>query len=176
MKKLTLISAALFLFVGLAVPLSTQAQTGVALGPRLGIPVGDLGDASSVFFGADLRITGESLPVVPNASFDYYMTDSDNVSYMAIDLNALYEFGIDNQAFVPYAGGGIGITRSSFDAVSTGGGVTVSASGSDTDVGLNLVGGARFPVGSVQPFAQLNAVLGGTGQRLGLAGGLLFSF
>lgn len=159
MKKLSIITASLFLVVGLAAPVNAQAQTGVKVGPRVGIPVGDLSDFTSVFLGADLRVINEELPVVPSASFDYYLTDVENFSVIAVDLNALYEFGVDNQEFVPYSGGGLAVTRSS----------------DDTEIGLNIVGGARFPLGGVEPFAQLNATLGGNVQRLGLTGGLLFS-
>jgi len=170
MQRLFTFAAALMLSVGLLVPSTADAQTSVKVGPRLGIPVGDLEASTSVFLGADLRVYNENLPVVPNASFDFYLTDSDNLTVFAVDLNALYEFGVDNQAFTPYAGGGLAITRRSFDA-STGAG-TIAAD--DTDVGLNLLGGARFPLGSVEPFVQVNAVLGDL-DRLGVAGGLLFS-
>lgn len=154
----------------MAIPTGAQAQTEVSIGPRLGIPVGDLADGSSVFFGAEARVDSEALPVVANGSFDYYLTESDNVSYIAVDLNALYEFGVDNQAFTPYAGGGLAITRVSFDSDSE-----FVESSSDTEIGLNLAGGARFPLGSIEPFVQLNATLGGDAQRLGLTGGLLFA-
>jgi hypothetical protein len=53
----------------------------------------------------------------------------------------------------------------------------VSGLGSETtEVGVNIVGGARFPLGSLEPFAQLNATLGGDLERFGITGGLLFSF
>ena len=157
--------------------MTTEAQTSVKIGPRLGIPVGDFADATSIYLGADARITTDALPVVPNASFDYYFTDVDGYSLFAIDLNALYEFGVDNQVFVPYAGGGLGITRASVDSpsISFGGQTFGGGSTSSTDVGLNIVGGARFPLGTVEPFAQLNATLGGDADRLGITGGLLFS-
>lgn len=171
MKRFLTLAAALLLGFGMALPTGAQAQNTLQIGPRVGLPIGDLSDASTLFFGADARYHSEDLPVVPNASFDYYLTDVEGTSYFAVDLNALYEFGVDNQQFTPYAGGGIGITRSSFEFQSE----FVSGSGSDTEIGLNLVGGARFPMGSVEPFAQLNATLGGNATRLGIAGGLLFS-
>jgi len=133
MNRLLTFAAALLLSFGLLAPGTAEAQTSVQLGPRLGIPVGDLEEGTSVFIGADLRLHNESLPVVPNASFDYYFTDADEFSVFAVDLNALYEFGVDNEAFTPYAGGGLGITRSSFDGT--------TGSVDDTDVGINLVGG-----------------------------------
>lgn len=176
MQRFIVLAASLILGLGLFVPTTVEAQTSVKIGPRLGIPVGDFADPASIYIGADARITTESLPVVPDASFDYYFTDVDGYSLFAIDLNALYEFGVNNQAFVPYAGGGLGITRASVDSPTISiGGQTVGGSTSSTDVGLNIVGGARFPLGSVEPFAQLNATLGGDADRLGITGGLLFA-
>lgn len=164
MNRLAVLFTAFLLGGALLVPMSAEAQTGLKVGPRLGIPLGDLDPGSSLFLGLDARAHGTGLPVVPNASIDYYLTDRDAVSYLAIDLNALYEFGISNQQFTPYAGGGLGITHVSVDAL-----------GSDTDVGLNLVGGARFPLSSVEPFVQFNAMIGTESERLGLTGGILFN-
>lgn len=175
MNRFVLFAGVLLLFIGLA-PAPVQAQATIQVGPRLGVPIGDLSDGASLFLGAEGRVKSPALPVVPNASFDYYLTDDiegvDSYSLIAIDLNVLYEFGVSNQAFVPYAGGGLGILRTSTET--SAGGQTFS--GSDSDVGLNLVGGARFSAGAVDPFVQLNATLGGDGERIGLAGGLLFSF
>jgi opacity protein-like surface antigen len=106
--------------------------------------------------------------VVANPSFDFYITDADNTTYFAVDLNALYEFSAGDMALVPYAGGGIGITRISFDSQTQIGGFSAST----TEIGLNLIGGARFPLGSVEPFAQLNAAVGA--ERVGITAGLLF--
>ncbi len=177
MKRFSLLLASFILAIGLMAPTTAQGQASFKIGPRLGIPLGDLSDVSSVFIGGDVRVTTEALPVVPNASFDYYLTDVDGYSVFAVDLNALYEFPIENEAFAPYAGGGLAITSFSFDnpSVSFGGQTFGGGTTSSTEVGLNLVGGARFPLGSIEPFAQLNATLGGDAQRLGLTGGLLFS-
>lgn len=173
LKRISTLLAGILLVVGLTLPMSAHAQmddggTTVRVGPRIGLPVGDLSDATNLFFGADLRVSLGDLPVAANGSFDYYLTDADGLTVYTIDLNALYEFQTGNATFVPYAGGGLGITQVSVD--------TQFGSASDSDVGLNLVGGARFPVGSVEPFAQLNATLGGDNQRVGITGGLLFAF
>lgn len=181
MRRLTLLAASLFLAVGLLAPTSAQAQSSFKIGPRIGIPLGDVSDrGGNFFFGADARVYNDALPVVISPSFDYYLLDDQSVNgqsagqtVIAVDINALYEFGIDNEAFVPYAGGGLAITRWSQEDV-TFGNVTYDG-GSSTEVGLNIVGGARFPLGTVDPFVQLNATLGGDVQRLGLAGGLLFN-
>lgn len=175
MQRFTVLAASLILGLGLLIPTSVEAQTSFEIGPRLGIPVGDVSDrGGSLFLGADARISGQALPVVLNPSVDFYLVDdvsgtSAGQSVFAVDMNALYEFGVENQVFTPYAGGGVGITRFSADT-------EVSGLGSETtEVGLNIVGGARFPLGNLEPFAQLNATLGGDLERFGITGGLLFS-
>lgn len=184
MKRLAILTTVVLLGIGLSGPLTAQGQTSFKVGPRIGIPVGDVSDlGGNFFFGADARVGSPALPVMINGSFDFYLTDDIETggedlsqTIFAVDINALYEFGIDNPAFTPYAGGGLAITRSSVEEVTvdTGFGTGTFGGGSDTEVGLNLVGGARFPVGSFEPFAQLNATLGGDVQRFGITGGLLF--
>lgn len=174
MQRFTVLVASLILGLSVLVPLPAEAQTSVKVGPRLGIPVGDVSDVGgNLFLGADARISGGSLPVVFNPSFDVYLMDdvsgtSSSPSVFAVDLNALYEFGVDNQAFTPYAGGGIGITRYSSDVEAFG------LEGETTNVGLNIIGGARFPLGTLEPFVQFNVALGGDLGRAGIVGGLLF--
>lgn len=174
MKKLSTLSLLLALVL-LVTPQQAEAQTTVELGPRLGF---DLGDLEELFIGADARIASDALPVLINPSFDYYFVSSGvegvDVSAFTIDVNALYEFGVDNEAFTPYAGGGLGIVRfsSSVDDSPFGGG---GISASTTDVGLNLVGGAKFETGNLQPFAQAKINVGGDFTLFGLMGGLLFS-
>lgn len=178
MRKLSVLTALLALFL-LAVPQQADAQTSIEVGPRLGI---DLGDLEEFFIGADGRITSDALPVIINPAFDYYFVSSGvdgvDVSAFTIDINALYEFGIDNQTFTPYAGGGLGIVRfsSSTEAVDTPFGGFGGVSASTTDVGLNLVGGAKFEAGNLQPFAQAKINVGGDFTLFNLMGGLLFSF
>lgn len=153
-------------------PSEAQAQTDIKIGPRLGIPLGDVSDGGgNLFFGVDARIDSDAVPVVLSPSFDYYLTDVDNLSYIAVDLNGLYAFDIDSEGVSPYAGGGLAITRSSVDVPDALGG----GSSSSTDIGLNLVGGARFMLDPVEPFVQLNAGIGGDVTRLGLTGGILFA-
>lgn len=144
----------------------------VKIGPRVGIPVGDVSDTGgNLFFGADGRIQTAGLPdeVVISPSVDFYLTDDfggSSLTILAADLNGLYEFQIENPVLVPYLGGGLAITRISVDASGS------IVDPSSTEVGLNLVGGARFPLGSVEPFAQVNFTAGA--DRIGIGGGVLF--
>lgn len=86
-------------------------------------------------------------------------------------------FGIDNEAFTPYAGGGLGITRVSADEVQvdTRFGTVTSGDDSNTEVNLNIIVGAEFPLDSFTPFVQAQFGIGGDIDRFNIAGGLLFN-
>jgi len=178
----TLFVALLFL----AVP-SQDAHAQVKIGPRAVLSVGDISDAGGDFgIGADVRFLAGDLPVTFNGAFDYYFVSDQEIpgtneeigaTIFTIDFNALYMFGVDNQAFTPYAGGGLGITRASTDdvEVSTGVGTVTQEGTSDTEVNLNIIGGAEFPLEQFTPFVQAQFGVGGDVDRFNIAGGLLFN-
>lgn len=172
MRKLTTLSL-LLAFVFLLAPQQATAQTEIEIGPHLGL---DIGDMEELFIGAEGRISSPDLPVIINPSFDYYFVSSGiegvDFSFFTIDFNALYEFGVENESFTPYAGGGLGILRSS---TSVDGGDGFGLSGSSTEVGINLVGGAVFETESLKPFVQAKINVGSDATLFGLMGGLLFS-
>lgn len=155
--------AVLFLFVGIS---NSQAQAVIEVGPRAGFDVG--GDIEELFIGADGRIGLASLPVLINPAFDFYFTE-ENLTVFQISGNALYEFGVDNQAFTPYAGAGIGFTRVSFDTEFEGFGFDSSS----TETGINIIGGAEFETGSLKPYVQAQITLGDV-DLFTIGGGLLF--
>ena len=173
MKKLTAFVLLFGVFVGLGLE-QAQAQTQIEIGPRLGLDIA--GDVEEFFIGADSRFAVAGLPVLLNATFDWYFVDEPflqditgtdvDVSFFQLSFNALYEFGVDNETFSPYAGAGIGLNRSS---VSVG-----NADASDTEFGVNLIGGATFGFGSLKPFAQAQISFG-TPDLFTIGGGLLFS-
>ena len=159
------------LFVS-AVPASAQLSN-IGIGPRAGYDF----DWESLFIGVDARASVPSLPVGFNVTADYFFLEdvegfgSDySQSLFKITANAIYEIGIDNQVFTPYVGAGLAISRYSAD-VDTGFG---NFDASDTNVGLNILGGAYFGAGSLRPFAQLY-LTAGDGSTVGIAGGVLFT-
>ncbi|MFQ5570629.1 MAG: outer membrane beta-barrel protein [Rhodothermales bacterium] len=141
-----------------------RAQTQIDFGPRIGFDIG--GDLEEFFIGADGRVGVASLPVLFNGTFDFYFVD--NVDIFQFSINALYEFGISNEAFTPYVGGGIGISRISTDDDF---GIFDR---STTDTGLNLIGGATFGFGNLKPFAQAQITFGDL-DLFTVGGGLLFN-
>ena len=130
--------------------------TQIEIGPRVGFDVGDL---EELFLGVDARINNARFPVTAQPALDVYFIEGG--SLVQLNLNALYDFEIEDTGFFPYAGGGLG-----FSFVNNG--------GSTSDVGLNLVGGARFASDTIfTPFAQAQFTIGDI-DFFALSGGILF--
>lgn len=151
------------LFVVLLATGASDATAQLALGPRLGIGVGDVEDP---YLGVDVRFDAPMLPVQASVSGDYYLLDADNVSLYQITADGLFEFGITNQLFTPYAGGGLSLAFMSYD---------IEGLDNDTELGLHVVGGAVFELTSFRPFVQAEFTVGGGRDLYGVTGGVLFS-
>ncbi len=132
-----------------------EAQAQIEIGPRIGFDLS--GDVEEFFIGVDGRLKLLVFPVILNGTFDLYLVE-ENRDFSQLSFNVLYEFGMANVAFSPYVGGGIGISNTS----------------NNTDVGLNLIGGATFGFGNLKPFAQAQITFGDV-DLFTIGGGLLFS-
>jgi opacity protein-like surface antigen len=95
-------------------------------------------------------------------SFDWFFPDCDECTYW--ELNANLAVPITATTIDPYAGIGLNIAHVSVDV----GGSDVS----DTDVGLNLLGGLRFNLGTIGAFTEGRFELGG-GEQFVLTFGVL---
>lgn len=164
MKKL--VANLVLLSVITVAPVAAQT-TGLSIAPRVGYDVG--GDIEEAFVGVEARTGIGDLPVLFNAAFDYYFAE-DPLTFFQLALNALYEFGVDNQAFTPYAGAGLSINRVSVDIDTPFGGGDVSS----TDVGFNILGGAWIEMNAVRPFAQVQYTVSDF-DLLTIAVGVMFS-
>lgn len=156
MKKLFGILAIAAAF-SLATAAPSSAQ--VHLGPQI-----SLGGDSDVGIGGRLVAGVPQYAGVEFAgSFDVFFPDGD-LDWWEINGNLIYNFRIpDAGAFRPYAGGGLNIVR--VDAPGVDG---------DTDLGLNILGGAKFPnEGPVTPFLELRGTIEG-GEQVVITGGILF--
>ena len=167
MKRLTVPMAVLV--VGLASPVSGQ----VAYGPQL-----SWGDESD--FGVGARVEVPFTQFVPAdgsplstmrliGSFDWFFPDEPDgvdVSYLELNANAVYPIVIENLR--PYVGGGLNFARVSADFDSD-----ILEDQSDTEVGLNVLGGLNFLLGSYSAFAEGRFELDG-GEQFVLTFGLLF--
>ena len=147
------------LFAGTAMDAQAQFQLGVRGGYDL--------EVEDPLLGVEARfgLNNPSFPLIIAPAFDYYFIDADDASFYHLDLNVLYPFGINNQSFTPYAGAGLGIgfwdPGENFD--------------SQSDLGLNIVGGAVFGFGQIRPFAQARLKVGGDIDLVTLQGGVLFA-
>ncbi|PSQ82508.1 MAG: hypothetical protein BRD44_07995 [Bacteroidetes bacterium QS_7_67_15] len=182
--KTSLAPPALLALLLLAAAPQARGQAQIELGPRVGYEIDQL---NAFALGGDVRVSTAALPVQLNGSVDYFFLDdasfSDNAgnsveasqNLLKFAVNGLFQFGIDNQYFTPYAGPGLSITRYSVDSDADidGQGMDLG-SGSETDVGLNAVGGAEFGVGGLRPFVQAEFVLLGDYEPVQFTAGLLF--
>lgn len=168
MRSISLVTGLLMAALFFTPALSAAQDLDFKLGPRATLELGDLEVIADFGVGADVRADVEDLPVDLHGAFSFYFAD-DPWTVFAIDLNAVFPFEVEDQNLTPYAGGGLGFTRLSFDGADTG----FFGGGSSTEVGLNLVGGVEFELDSITPFAQAQFTTGSP-DRFGLTGGLLF--
>jgi len=166
MKRLLPVAAcAAVLGLG-AVPLSAQTRFGAQLSwgdddANLGLGVRAAFDLRSLFNTRGLEAV---------ASFDYFFPEQSSgvdVEYWELNGNVTYLIPNVKGSLGPYVGSGLNIAHGSQDASGV-------SSQSDTEAGLNLLGGTRFRTRSkLTPFAELRFELGG-GERVVLTGGILF--
>lgn len=133
---------------------SLAQDTDFGIGPRIEIGLGQ-------------AITG--LAVV--GSFDYFFPDSfqliipgrdapftAEVDYWEINANLIYGFTVANAPGVePYVGAGIVFSRISGNFT----GPDTDEEASETNAGINLVGGAKFPLTGITPFVEARLELKG---------------
>ena len=149
------------LAVILGLPAECRAQASV--NPHVGydVDIEELLIGGSVQFGVPgAAIAGVALRFSPGLS--YYIGGSGG-RFLVADLDAQYPFTA--RSVQPYVGGGVFLRRVSVD-------VDIVGSITDTDVGLNLMGGAAFGSSSrVRPFVE-GRLRVGSGLTLVLLGGV----
>ncbi len=131
--------------------------------------------ADDTDFGIGVRVRGDTPRLIPNAplsligSFDWFFPDAPSgvdATYFELNGNVVYNFTITGSVLRPYAGGGLNIARASVDFG--------QGNISDTNVGLNLLGGLNFrTAGRIQPFVELRLELEG-GEQFVITGGIHF--
>lgn len=156
----TLFAVALAAAFSLIAAESGRAQ--VHLGPQI-----SLADDADVGLGGRLVAGVEDyagLEVI--ASFDIFFPDGALDDYWEINGNAVYNFEIVGAPSLrPYAGGGLNIAHFGYD--------DEDPRDDDTELGLNLLAGTKFPLEGLTPFVELRGEVSG-GEQLVITGGLLF--
>lgn len=146
-----------------------------ALAQRFGMQLG-YGTETDLAVGArvevDIPNTFSQNPPLSRAffltSFDFYFPDCGSgvdCTYWELTPALAVPFQRPNQAFTPYLGAGLSLARMS---------VTVgTSSASNTEAGLALLGGLRFPFGGMTGFTEARITLSDADQ-LTLSFGVLF--
>lgn len=146
----------------LMVPSTSQAQ--VAFGPQVSwateieeIAVGARLQAGVPSLLAGLQLIG---------SADYYFMDCEDCSVLDFNANAAYSI-MPMSTLDLYVGGGLNIMRISDNFG--------EADISETDTGINILAGVKFPGSTIRPFAEGRYTLAGDFEnRFTITGGLLF--
>jgi hypothetical protein len=160
--------------------LTAVALTAIASTPlhaqRLGAQVswGDesdmgLGVRAEFDFANRLTNTGAFSRAFIIGQFDYYFIDcasGASCTFFEINPSLAVPFTLQNSTVKPYAGAGLRLSRSS---VSAGG-----FSNSETDMGLNILGGLKFGLGGMDSISEARLGLGGDFEQLALSFGILF--
>lgn len=140
---------------------------------RFGVQ-GSWGDDTDFGIGGRVAFSLRSMfprtPLEAYATFDYFFPDEGagvDLTYWEINGNVVYLIPGVRGNIAPYVGGGLNIAHASREVL--------GVSASDTDAGLNLMGGLKFKsrTSRVAPFVELRVELGG-GEQFVLTGGVLF--
>lgn len=158
MKKWT------FLLAGLACLIGAQpAQGQISLGPQLGWSNDwDLGLGARVELGLANTLGIQNGPfanLYGTASGTYFWWRS-FWSLIELNPNVAVPFEI-GRSLTPFVGTGLQLTRFRI------------RSDVETDVGLNILGGVKYPVFGLTSFAEAKVVLGGN-RDFTISGGVLF--
>ena len=169
MRKKTFLTALAVMFLFGATQLSAQIRFGGQL---------NYGDDTDFGLGARLVLDDPALGEFRFiGSFDLYFPGSRSAGgvdvdgdYWEINGNIVYDFEVTTSPnLTPYVGGGLNVAHASAEATTP----LVSASASDTELGVNLLGGLEFGVGKLRPFVEIKVELEG-GEQFVITGGILF--
>jgi opacity protein-like surface antigen len=169
MSRIALFVGALAIFA-VAQPADAQVRFGphLAWGEDTDLGIGgrllfDLADVFGVTDGFFEDLTGQG-------GATYYFWDcnssatSVDCSALQFDFDALVPFTIESSV-TPYAGAGFHLARFSVD--------TPVSDGSETEFGVNILGGIFFDLGGLDAFAEAKLGLAGA-EQLSLSAGVLF--
>ena len=124
---------------------------------------------SETDFGVGGRVLidlGQAVPGLGIAGdFNYFFPDDegsqDDLNFWEINGNAQYAFPIEESSVRPYLAAGLNVSRTEVGDIG------------NSEVGLNLGGGIKFPAGSVTPYIEGRAVVSDADQVV-VTGGILF--
>lgn len=147
-------------FLGLTAALAPSQAQGAFM-PYLGYNTESknalIGVGARFAFPLDVPISLTAQPAI-----EYQFEGTEGVTILQADLNAVVQLNAASVA--PYVGAGLAVGYADYPG------------GSETDLGLNVLGGVLFnPTGFGQPFAQARYTIG-DGSALTVMGGVALGF
>ena len=159
-------SAALAGVLAVATPTAANAQIGFVAQASYGLDYEALGVGGGINFGIGSLTANHGIRL--ETTFDYFLTD-DPITTWEVNGNLLYDLkSVQNV----YLGAGINYAKISIDNDFCGGGL-FQVDCSNSEIGLNVLGGYKLGGGKAAPFVQARFALGG-GEQLYLTGGFRF--
>lgn len=151
-------------------PVAAQGRFGpqVSFGDDSDFGVGIRGEAPlSVLVSTERGSPASTMFLI--GSFDWFFPDDDEgVDVRYFEINANVGYPLEAEGFDPYVGAGLNIANSgvSFDDPAL-------DDRSDTEIGVNLLGGLKFPFGDMSAFTEIRLELSG-GEQFVISAGVLF--
>ena len=124
-------------FISIVLVLSILAVAEISAA-EFGVRAGRYNDAEDEFVGVEAAF-GNQFQIVPNV--EYILTDDDST---ALTANLDVQWNFLTGAVRPYVGGGVGVLYVDDDFF-----------GDTTEELLNIIGGVRFDLEFLQPYAQV---------------------
>lgn len=145
--------------------LAPRAEAQIAFMPYLGYDFEVADGALLLGVGAEFGILPGALPVglALRPAAEYYFTDIDGFSFFQVNADVIATFTPPLANIGVYGGAGLAMGFSSFEFM--------GESQSDTDFGLNLLGGVTIGSGFVVPFVQGRMTMM-ENSRFGIQGGV----
>jgi opacity protein-like surface antigen len=150
---LSLVAVALVAAMTTAQTAEAQRSFGLGVSGGLTLPTGDFGEVfnSGYHIGGHLNLAPASLPVELLFDVTYHSFEGDDdlvvtpfdFSFLSIAANAAYV--LPGVSVRPYLMGGVGVYLGKAD---------VEGAERESDVGLSLGGGLRFPLSGLSSFLQ----------------------
>lgn len=110
-----------------------------AIAADFGVRAGRFNDAGDNFVGADLELGLGPVRLIPN--IEYVLTDNSDDTVLLGSVDLTYEFG--RSAIKPYVGAGLGALYTDSDF------------GDNTESLFNVVGGLKWDLSFIKPYAQV---------------------
>lgn len=149
MDRIYRLAATLALAGGVALTAGTgSADAQVYIGPQVNL-------ASETDFGVGGRLLAniESANLEFAGSADLYFPEG-GTDYWELNGNLFYHFHLpETPSVLPYLGGGLNVAN-------------FSNGTTETEAGLNLGGGLRFPLADVSPYVEARTVVGDADQSV----------